>query len=65
MNLGETIDGVVAIAAPIYRGNDRQATLRAGLSVAGPAHRLGERLEELRPLVIETANQIGLTLKPR
>jgi DNA-binding IclR family transcriptional regulator len=65
VNLGETIDGVVAVAAPVYRGDDRQATLRAGLSLAGPAHRLGERLEELRPLVIDTARQIGLALKRR
>ncbi|HEX3803115.1 MAG TPA: IclR family transcriptional regulator [Solirubrobacteraceae bacterium] len=65
LNRGETIDGVVAIAAPIYRGDDPQATLLAGLSVAGPTDRLSRRLEELCPLVIQTAKQIGLTLKPR
>jgi DNA-binding IclR family transcriptional regulator len=65
LNQGETIDGVVAVAAPIYRGNDRQTALRAGLSVAGPTDRLGKRLEELRPLVIHTAEQIGRTLKPK
>jgi DNA-binding IclR family transcriptional regulator len=65
LNRGETIDGVAALAAPVYRGNDPKATLLAGLSVAGPAERLGRRLSEFRPLVIEAAQQIGLTLKPR
>jgi DNA-binding IclR family transcriptional regulator len=65
LNRGETIDGVVAVAAPIYRGADPDATLLAGLSVAGPTDRLGRRLEDVRPLVIQTAKQIGLALKPR
>lgn len=65
LNQGETIDGVAALAAPIYRGSDPKATLLAGLSVAGPADRLGRRVAEFRPLVIEAAQQIGLALKPR
>lgn len=65
VNRGETIDGVSAVAAPIRRGNDPAAVLLAGLSVAGPADRLGRRLDEVRPLVIGAANRIGLTLRPR
>lgn len=65
LNQGETIDGVTALAAPIHRGNDPLAPLLAGLSVAGPTDRLRQRLDDVRPLVIQTAAQIGLMLKPR
>ena len=65
LNRGETIDGVMAVAAPIYRGGGEQATLLAGLSVAGPADRLSRRLDQIRPAVLQTAEQIGLALKPR
>lgn len=64
LNRGETIDGVVAIAAPIYRGNESDGPLLAGLSLAGPADRVNRRLDELRMLVLATAQQIGSTLKP-
>jgi DNA-binding IclR family transcriptional regulator len=65
LNREETIDGVVAIAAPIYRGNDTESSLLAGLSIAGPADRVARRIEELRPLVVETAEHIGLLVKSR
>jgi DNA-binding IclR family transcriptional regulator len=65
LNRGETIEGVMAVAAPIYRGSREQATLLAGLSVAGPADRVSRRLDQIRPAVVQTAEQIGLALKPR
>lgn len=65
LNDGETIDGVTALAAPVHRASDPDGPLVAGLSVAGPTERLRRKLEEVRPLVVQTAVRIGLTLKPR
>lgn len=65
LNREETIEGVMAVAAPIYRGTGEKTTLLAGLSVAGPADRLSRRIEQIRPAVVQTAEQIGLALKPR
>jgi len=54
---GEVDDGVVGVAAPIWRDGSRVV---AGLSLVAPAHRVGEgRLEELAALLVAAARSVS------
>lgn len=52
---GELDAGAVGLAAPIL---DRRGRLLAGLSIAGPADRLGAATERLKPVVLGAAAAI-------
>ncbi len=52
---GEIDAGAVGLAAPIL---DRRGRLLAGLSIAGPADRLGGASERLKPVVLAAAGAI-------
>jgi len=54
-------DGINAIAAPVFNSHNKPI---ASVSVAGPAYRLSkERMLEISPSVIETANKIAHEVK--
>ena len=54
---GEVDDGVVGVAAPIWRDGSRVV---AGLSLVAPAYRVGEgRLEELAALLVAAARSVS------
>ena len=56
----ETIAGLNTIAAPV---RDHRGDVAAALSVSGPAGRFGaERMEEVRPLLLDAAEEIGFRL---
>lgn len=56
----ETIAGLNTVAAPV---RDHSGDVAAALSVSGPAGRFGaERMEEVRPLLLDAAEEIGFRL---
>lgn len=61
MNDKETIQGLRAIAAPVFDGED----VIAAVSVSGPANRLSKQRcrEEIKPPLLEAANEIELKLQ--
>jgi DNA-binding IclR family transcriptional regulator len=58
--VGELDEGAAAIAVPIL---DRRGRLAAGLSVAGPAHRITAAPDRLRTAVAEAAQRIERALQ--
>jgi IclR family acetate operon transcriptional repressor len=60
MAFEETIAGLNTIAAPV---RDHRGDVVAALSVSGPAGRFGaERMEEVRPLLLDAAEEISFRL---
>jgi DNA-binding IclR family transcriptional regulator len=55
VTVSELDEGAAAVAAPIL---DRRGRLVAGLSVAGPAQRISERVPDLRAAVIVAAGKV-------
>jgi DNA-binding IclR family transcriptional regulator len=63
LNLEETVAGVAAIAVPVFAGGDSRRPVLAGLSIAGPADRLRDRLEQLPDRLKLAAQAIGETVR--
>jgi IclR family KDG regulon transcriptional repressor len=60
-DLGENVDGVVCVAAPIF---DQHGRVLAGLSVSGPAIRMEPKLSSVREDVRAAGVKISRTLGP-
>lgn len=53
------VEGAGGMAAPIY---SREGTIIAALNIAGPAQRLGDAVEQIEPILRETAETISRSL---
>lgn len=53
---GEAVPGALALGAPIF---DAGGSVVGCLSLLGPEARLGERLEEVAPMLVETAREVS------
>jgi IclR family transcriptional regulator, acetate operon repressor len=62
-NREESVAGVAAVAVPVFEGGAPGGALIAGLSMAGPAERLRDRLDGLAPRLTHAAEQIGAGAK--
>jgi IclR family transcriptional regulator, KDG regulon repressor len=56
MNVGESIRGISAVAAPIHAHGDQ---LVAGLSVVGASERIAANLDGITPAVVATARRLS------
>jgi DNA-binding IclR family transcriptional regulator len=59
VNVEETVSGVSAVAVPVFQGGDPREPVLAGLSIAGPAERMRDRLDEIAVRLKEAAKAIG------
>lgn len=65
LNREESMQGVAAIAAPVFEGGTDQGKVIAGLSIAGPAERIRDELDDVREPLMAAAHRIGAGVKPR
>lgn len=63
LNREESIPGVIAVGAPIREGGAPDGRLVAGVSLVGPADRMGPKLRDARERVVAAAEAIGLGVK--
>jgi DNA-binding IclR family transcriptional regulator len=60
-DLGENVDGVICVAAPVF---DQRGRVVAGLSVSGPASRMESKLSGIRDEVRQAGLKISRMLGP-
>jgi DNA-binding IclR family transcriptional regulator len=63
LNVEETVNGVAAVAVPVFQGGDPRRPVLAGLSIAGPADRMRPRLESIAERLKQAALAIGETAR--